>query len=77
MLAKLSPLLGAAVGLEEGDAFAARLTPLEMHLPAQCYALRLEPLKLVLSTRGLLNGVLALLKYGFFLAGDLLDCLLA
>ena len=72
MLAKLSPLLGAAVGLEEGDAFAARLTPLEMHLPSQSYGLRLEPLKLVLSTRGLLNGVLALLKCAFFILVELL-----
>ena len=62
MLARLSPLLGSAVGLEQGDAFSARLTPLEMHLPAQCYAVRLEPLKLVLATKGVINGVLALLK---------------
>ena len=63
LLAKLSPLLGAAVGLEAGDSFSATLTPLQMHLPAECYALRLEPLKLVLATRGLLSGVIALLKW--------------
>ena len=63
LLAKLSPLLGAAVGLEAGDSFSATLTPLQMHLPAECYSLRLEPLKLVLATRGLLSGVITLLKW--------------
>lgn len=62
MLAKLSPLLGSAVGLEQGDSFAASLSPLQMHLPADCYSVRLQPLKLVLSTKGVINGVIALLK---------------
>ena len=71
LLAKLSPVLGAAVGLEAGDSFSATLTPLQMHLPAEAYSLRLEPLKLVLATRGLLSGVIALLKWAFSYPGTL------
>lgn len=61
-LGKLSPLLHCAVGLEEGDSITATLSPLQMHLPADSYAVRLEPMKLVVATRGLLHGIIALLK---------------
>ena len=33
-----------------------------MHLPAECYTVRLELMKLVLATRGLLHSILGLLK---------------
>ena len=61
-LGKLSPLLHCAVKLEEGDSITVRISPVAMHLPADCYALHLEPMKLVLATRGLLHSILGLLK---------------
>jgi hypothetical protein len=33
-----------------------------MHLPAESYHVRLEPMKLVVATRGMLHGIIALLK---------------
>lgn len=61
-LAKLSPLLHCAVGLEEGDSITVHMAPDCMHLPAACYHVTLQPMKLVVATRGLLQGVIALLK---------------
>ena len=61
-LAKLSPLLHCALKLEEGDSITVRMSPTAMHLPAECYTVRLEPMKLVLATRGLLHSILSLLK---------------
>ena len=61
-LAKLSPLLHCALKLEEGDSITVRMSPTAMHLPAECYSVRLEPMKLVLATRGLLHSILGLLK---------------
>jgi hypothetical protein len=50
------------MGLEEGDSMIATLAPLQMHLPAEKYSVRFEPMKLVVATRGLLHGIIALLK---------------
>jgi hypothetical protein len=61
-LAKLSPLLQCAVGLEEGDAITVHMAPAAMHLPAACYNVSLQPMKLVVATRGLLQNIIALLK---------------
>ena len=61
-LAKLSPLLQSAVGLEEGDAITVHMAPAAMHLPAAAYHVSLQPMKLVVATRGLLQNIIALLK---------------
>ncbi|EIE22084.1 hypothetical protein COCSUDRAFT_43058 [Coccomyxa subellipsoidea C-169] len=61
-LAKLSPLLQSAVGLEEGDAITVHMAPAAMHLPAASYHVSLQPMKLVVATRGLLQNIIALLN---------------
>ncbi|CAL8461617.1 g1148 [Coccomyxa elongata] len=61
-LSKLSPLLHCAVGLEEGDSITVHMQPAAMHLPASCYHVTLQPMKLVVATRGMLQGIIALLN---------------
>ena len=50
------------------------VSPTAMHLPAECYTVRLEPMKLVLAMRGLLHGILGLLKCAPCPWYLLLDC---
>ncbi|KAK9813117.1 hypothetical protein WJX72_009316 [[Myrmecia] bisecta] len=61
-LSKMHPLFSQVLRLEGQDSIRASCSPLEMHLPAECHTVRLEPMKLVLAGSGFVGGVLKLLN---------------
>eukprot|EP00884_Botryococcus_braunii_P003319 jgi/Botrbrau1/12989/Bobra.384_1s0014.1 len=62
MLAKVHPLLGAAVGLDQGERITGFLMPLAGHHPAEVWNVRARPMKLGMQGKGLVKGLLKLLK---------------
>ncbi len=65
MLAKLHPLLGAAMGLDQGERITGFLMPLKGHHPAEVWNVRARPMKLGMQGKGLLKGLLKLLKMAY------------
>jgi hypothetical protein len=62
LLAKVHPLLGAAVGLDEGESITGFLMPQQSHHPAEMWSVRALPMKLGMQAKGLLKGLLKLLQ---------------
>ena len=59
---QLSPLLGSAVGLQDGTRMQVTVDALKDHLPAERYTIRVQPLRLVMGSSTFLSGVMGLLK---------------
>ena len=61
---RLHPLLGRAVDLQSANHVQSSIIPLSMHLPAEQVTLRLEPMKLLLKAKGIVTGLMKLLRIG-------------
>lgn len=59
---KVLPLLGVAVGLQEGSSVHMSVHPLELHLPANCYTVRIQPMKMIVGGNAFLSSLMGLLK---------------
>lgn len=57
------PLLGAAVGLQEGSSVHMTVRPPELHLPANCYTVRIQPMKMIVGSNAFLSSLMGLLKF--------------
>lgn len=57
------PLLGAAVGLQGGSNVHMTVRPLELHLPANCYTVRIQPMKMIVGSNAFLSSLMGLLKF--------------
>ncbi|DBA71326.1 hypothetical protein WJX79_000596 [Trebouxia sp. C0005] len=61
-LREMHPLLGSAVGLHGDSSLHMTLEPLQSHLPADCYTVRIQPMKLVIGSNAFLSSIMGLLK---------------
>ncbi|DBA87659.1 TPA: hypothetical protein ACH3X1_004668 [Trebouxia sp. C0004] len=61
-LREMHPLLGSAVGLQGDSSLHMTLEPLQLHLPADCYTVRIQPMKLVIGSNAFLSSIMGLLK---------------
>ena len=60
---EMHPLLGSAVGLQGGSKVEMTVHPLEMHLPADCYSVRIQPMRMVIGSNAFLSSLMGLLKF--------------
>ena len=60
---EMHPLLGSAVGLQGGSKVEMTVQPVAMHLPAECYSVRLEPMRMVIGSNAFLSSLMGLLKF--------------
>ena len=63
----MHPLLGSAVGLHGDSSLHMTLEPLQLHLPADCYTVRIQPMKLVIGSNAFLSSIMGLLKLKYAL----------
>lgn len=63
---EMHPLLGAAVGLQGGSSVHMTVQPLELHLPADCYTVRIQPMKMIIGSNAFLSSLMGLLKLRYF-----------
>ena len=61
-LRQLSPLLGSAVGLQDGSSMQVTVKAFKSHLPAEQYTVRVQPMRLVMGSSGFLSGIMTLLN---------------
>ena len=59
---ELHPFLGAAVGLQGGSSVHMTVHPLQLHLPADCYTVRIQPMKVIIGSNAFLSSLMGLLK---------------
>ena len=60
---EMHPFLGAAVGLQGGSSVHMTVHPLELHLPADCYTVRIQPMKMIIGSNAFLSSLMGLLKF--------------
>lgn len=59
---EMHPLLGAAVGLQGGSSVHLTVHPLKLHLPAGCYTVRIQPMKMIIGSNAFLSSLMGLLR---------------
>ena len=61
-LIEVHPLVGCAAGLQGDSSVEMTVQPLLNHIPADCYSVRIQPMKMVIGSNTFLSSLLGLLR---------------